>query len=774
MTKTQNWRLAEAADKHFSDKLPDFSAIIKQFLWARNLRDLTYIDGFLNPRSDALDYNAFLLLDMTAAVDRIAQALYNGDTIVVFGDYDADGVTSTTLMVSILCHHAQQMWMYTRELTDTVTTKSEIEMYIPGRDEGYGMSVAAIDRLVDKFPKTKLIVTVDNGIKAQEPIRYAYRQYDIQTVVTDHHQVSEDGYPYTAVAVVNPQRPENEGKYPTKELAGVGVAYKVAQALEFGLDKFYEANFKTEYLDAMVPRLSSITANQLDLVMIGTRADVMPSTALENRHLMMRGLDALRASNAKIRPGLQALFKHLDINPEQLTLDDIGFKVAPCINAAGRMFHADIAYYLLMVEDYAEADNYARQLVKLNNDRKEYQQAFVAELNESMREMDTSYATMPIIIQTVATSPHESTHGVVGLLAGEMARQYNRPAIILVSNGQHSAADEDGVVEPRLVASARSVEGFDIHKAITHAGDLLVGFGGHTMAAGLTIEESKLDEFKDRLYQYAREVGFSPSEDASKTSAPSTPLISIDMQLSLADIDNGLYDSLQALEPYGDQSLPAMRFVSRRVYVSQVATLGKDKRHLKMNISDDYGNAYEVVAWSYFAQTDSLSEAELTAWMGQEIDIVYNVEMSYWRGANSLRLKLVDMSLSSQSPLNMVTKKGPKLPMGKPGTLPLIATPRPIGGSTLASPASPLEPLFEQSQESKDFIADVLAYSGAGKKDFTAKSYTSAELESFGIAQAPMPDARYADYVTNKQVLTDQYITTDSLKPNSKTRKKRL
>ena len=493
------WDLYEPIPEDVSKDLSDFSPIFQQVLYNRNLKNSQEAKNFLNALPP--DYENMELLGTRKAVERIGQALHNQERIAVYGDYDADGVTATALMLQTM-----------RAL------KADVRAYIPNRfTEGYGLNTNALDKL--KKDGVDLVITVDCGIRAVEDAEHAY-QIGLDMIVTDHHTTGSD-LPRTA-ALINPKQPDDP--YPEKVLAGVGVAYKLAKAL----------------IDAFQP--DGLTADDLlDLVAIGTVADLVPLSG-ENRTLVRRGLEYLRAPQ---RQGLASLMGVSGITASKIAASDIGFRIGPRINAAGRIGDALDALKLLTTQDVFEAGQYAQVLDNRNRER----QRITQEIQHQAEAL--SGADDPNSLLLFAYHP-DFNPGVVGLAASRLVEQYYRPAVVGYRNEEYTRA------------SCRSIPEFHITHALEECSDLLTQFGGHAAAAGFTVPNKNLSDLTIQLQQLAADALI--DQDLQR-------IFKADAEVQLGDLNLMLIKELNWLQPTG-QNNPDPVFISRKVSVGGARAAG--------------------------------------------------------------------------------------------------------------------------------------------------------------------------------------------------------
>ncbi len=437
------WQVAPAPPSDHAIKFKDADPFLLQILYQRGLADPSEVEAFLDRRPPNPD-DPFLLQGMESAVERIERAIKERDSIAVYGDFDADGVTASVLLVQAL----------------RAMGAERVQPYIPHRiEEGYGLNRGALEQLAKQG--NRLVITVDCGIRAVEQISEA-QQMGLDIIVTDHHTVSS-GLP-PAVAVIDPKREDDQ--YPNPGLAGVGVAFKLVQGLT-------QSGIKMKDLEE---------EDLLDLVALGTVADLAPLLG-ENRSLVHRGL---RVINAARRPGIAALLKQAGVRPGYATAGTIGYGLGPRINAAGRMAHAYDAAKVLITPDVDEAEQLAEKLNTLNRDRQ-----------EKTREMTDRAMAMAVEdsedTMLLFAADHDFPSGIVGLIASRLAESHYRPAVVV------------HIGEKTAVGSCRSIAEFHITDALDQCEHLLVKHGGHAAAAGFTVETDMLPALRDRLIALARE-----------------------------------------------------------------------------------------------------------------------------------------------------------------------------------------------------------------------------------------------------------------------------
>jgi single-stranded-DNA-specific exonuclease len=466
--------------------------ITAQILAKRGLSDAAGIEAFLNPKYPDDLHDPYLLTDMKPAVKRILEAVSQKQKVVIYGDYDIDGITASAVLLEAL--HALGL---------------EAASYIPDRfEEGYGINLEALQKLMKEA--VDLVITVDCGITSKSEVAWAMA-HGLDVVVTDHHAVPDE-LP-EAIAVINPKRPGD--KYPFKDLAGVGVAFKLAQALQQETGK-PEAG-QEKWL--------------LDLVALGTVCDVVTLVG-ENRLLAKYGLVVM---NKTKRVGIRALAEVSGVSMGSITSYHLGFMFGPRMNAAGRLEHAARSLELMLTTDASRADEIASQLDELNHQRRQDQdRIFTAAVAQAEK-----YADDPILV----LAGEDWNHGVVGIVASKLVDRFRKPTLVMQSLGQTSKG------------SARSLGSFNLVEALRAVEQNFIKFGGHHFAAGFTLQTSDLDQLRNDLNVYARSIGLSGPQEAT---------IGYDLELDdLEALDWDLLEQLSKLEPYGNAN-PKPRFATSR------------------------------------------------------------------------------------------------------------------------------------------------------------------------------------------------------------------
>ncbi len=536
--------------------------MLRRLLYHRGYTTYQAARAFLQAEPPPGSENPYLLHGMEAAVDRLARALAHGEPIAVYGDYDADGVTATALLVEVL-----------QELGATVRP------YIPNRfDEGYGLNNDALSALHEEG--IRLVVTVDCGIRSLAEADHA-RSLGLDLIITDHHLPGPE-LP-RALAVINPKQPGDP--YPEKALAGVGLAYKLAQAL----------------LQRLRPEAAATVRDHLDLVALGTVADLAPLVG-ENRHLVRSGLHRLRQPR---RQGVFSLIRVAGLQPERLTATHIGFMLGPRLNAAGRLESALAALSLLLARSPAEAGPLALQLDRQNRER----QRLTREVEQAAERLALDgQDEVPLLL--FAAHP-DFNPGVVGLAASRLVERYYRPALVAQRGPEYTKG------------SARSIPEFHITRALEGCAHLLEHYGGHAAAAGFTLRTERVPELVACLQAHAAE---------QLAHLDLRPVLKADAEVSLADLTPDLLDALRWLEPTGFGN-PRPRFVARGVQVLSARTVGDEGRHLKLIVGDGRGR-HEAIA---FRQGERLEDLPPT------IDILFTFEWNEYNGRRRPQLNIKDI-----------------------------------------------------------------------------------------------------------------------------------
>ncbi len=564
----KRWLVLPVITPQANEALVAYSPIMRQILFNRGYATHETAQAYLRAETN-YDSSPMQMTGMHDCVDRICYSLEKKEEIAIYGDYDVDGVTATALLVQALR-----------------LMGGNVRGYIPNRfEEGYGLNKEALSNLYSDG--VKLVISVDCGIRSPEETRYA-RSLGLDIIITDHHQPAEGDLP-SANAIINPKQAGDT--YPDKDLAGVGVAYKIVQAL---LD-----SGKATWGDFLLGDL-------LDLVALGTVADLAPLVG-ENRMLVRQGLQKIRETK---RQGLFSLAAVSDLPLSRVTATSIGFTLGPRLNAAGRLESALAAFELLTTKDVRSAGDLAQQLNIQNRQRQEITRKIQAEA-EAIALAEDPTADLFFVVHP------DFNPGVVGLAASRMVETYYRPTVV----GQVSTETTR--------CSCRSIPEFHITEALDQCRDLLVRHGGHAAAAGFTVMNSNLDELKRRLKELARQK--LQGRDLRHT-------LTADIEVPLSDLRPGLLNQLESLQPTGYGN-PEAVFVSRNVRVTNARTVGAENSHLKLVLTD--GNVtFNAIGFRL---------GHLKGEMPLRVDIVYIFEINEFNGRTSLQLNLKDLHPSKSS-----------------------------------------------------------------------------------------------------------------------------
>ena len=560
--KYAKWRIApERPDAQARLTAAGYPYLVSAVLAGRGVDTPEQAAAFLE-REQSLAYSPFLMKDMDKAAARVQQALTNNEKIAVFGDYDVDGITATCILVDYLQSRG-----------------ADVVHYIPRRiEDGYGLSCDAIQGLYDRG--VRLLVTVDCGITGVEEVDFA-DSLGMDVVITDHHECREE-LPHAA-AVVDPHRADCQ--YPFKHLAGCGVALKLVLALG-GPD-----------------REAALFARYCTLAAIGTVADVMQMSG-ENRTIVSRGLDSIEHSDFI---GLHALLKEAGLTGKDISSVQIGFVLAPRINAAGRMGAADMAAELLLCQDEAKAEALAKALCALNRERQNVEQDIYTQAEEMIGHMPDRQRSALVL---ESSRWHQ---GVVGIVASRLSEKYSRPSFMIHLNGSTGKG------------SCRSWGGFNLFAALEHCKDLLLGFGGHELAAGFTIQQENIPAFRDRMNDYARQM-----------CGEGTPETVLDIDAAITrpgDVTLEELEALSTLEPYGSGN-------TRPVFCLLGATLLRTQnvgqnRHLKLRLGKGCAQ-FDGIFFSTVAERCGCA-------VGDRVDAAFYLQINEFRGSRTVQLQMVDI-----------------------------------------------------------------------------------------------------------------------------------
>lgn len=578
MPLAKYWQLAPPAPPELLAQYRGMTPTIAQVLYNRGLTDP--IDAFEFLHADDISAGCYLSFkgkkpSIDKALARIRTAIKKGERIIIYGDFDADGVTSTALLVQTL-----------------KALGANVSAYIPHRvDEGYGLNSEALLKLARAG--VKLVITVDCGIRSVEEVEDG-KAAGLDIIITDHHSVG-DVVP-DAYAVINPKL--TDCNYTEDMLAGVGVAYRLAEAL-----LTIAGNTARNGVVPLTPD------DLLDLVAIGTVADLAPLNRTENRVLVRRGL---RILNEARRPGLRALMNVAGVRLGAVMAQSIGFGIGPRINAAGRLESAMSAYDLLCTLDERDADDLATKLHGLNVQRQE----LTREAQRLIRERIADDDDTPLIFD----GDSSFQPGIVGLVAGRLTEEFFRPAVVM-EYGDHESR-----------ASCRSIPQFDITRALDQCAALLVRHGGHAQAAGFTVLNENIPALKSKLLELAR---------SALDGQSLAPILDVDMELRAEDITLENAESLYALEPTGHEN-PMPVFMTCGLKVLEARTVGREDSHLKLKLAGFNAPPIDAIAFNMGDWMSRLNRMNGSA----RVDIAYNLEVNEWNGMRSPQMNVQDIRLA--------------------------------------------------------------------------------------------------------------------------------
>lgn len=553
--KTNEEKVEELQKKYKLNRL------LSILLTNRGITEEAEIEKFLNPkRSDF--YDPFGMPDMEKAVERILNAIENKEQIIIYGDYDVDGITSVTVLKSFLEERGIQ-----------------VNVYIPNRlNEGYGLNKTAMEEIAKQG--NKLMITVDCGITAVEEVEYA-KKFGIETIITDHHEPAEE-LP-KAIAVVDAKRKDN--KYECRNLAGVGVVFKLIQALSIKLKLDQK-----EYL------------KYLDIVCVGTISDIVPLTD-ENRVIVKLGLKLVEQTK---NLGLKEILQSCGYS--KINSTTISFGVAPRINACGRMGHQEEALNLLVSKEEKEVKKLTQKINEYNKIRQEIEKNIY---NEAIEQIEKERNDNKNTIVVFGKGWH---HGVIGIVSSKITELYFKPSILL--------CEEDGECK----GSGRSIPGFDLHEALMECNDTIEKFGGHAMAVGININKEKIEEFKEEFEKIAKE------KEVDKI----IPILNLDAEIKLDDVNKEMVDSLKELEPFGEANkMPIFAF--RNLKIDSIRSLS-DGKHLKLSVKDNK-NIINAIGFNMGTLTDTYR-------IGDRVDIAGNLEINSFNGVDSIQINIKDIMKS--------------------------------------------------------------------------------------------------------------------------------
>lgn len=586
----KKWILKEQPPKEFFQSHPELPSIISRLLWNRNIKNQTEIDEFLNPDYSSDIHDPFIFSDMNKAVNLIIETINQKGKIVVHGDYDADGVCASAILMKTL----------------KVIGAENTSVFIPHREEdGYGLNLNTADNFIKD--QINLIITCDCGISNAEPI-IKLKEAGIKTIITDHHAPKET-LP-EADAIIHAFKPDE--KYPDKGLAGAGIAFKLAQALLI--------MHKEKNLTLMDTELSHKGFEKwlLDLVAIATIGDMVPLIG-ESRTLTRYGLTVL---NKTKNIGLNQLFNIASITDDngnykrgKINAETVSFQIVPRLNAAGRMDHANTAFGLLMAEDIKTAKELAIQLNKNNIERQKMTEKYV---NQAIKQITKTKQENE---EAIFVYDDKWPSGLLGLISGRIKDYYHKPAFALTK------------IDNNIVGSARSVPGYNLVASWNNNPEIFLKFGGHSMAGGFTLATEKdIDILKNKTIGEIKKI----------ENIDLTPQIPIDAEINIEDVDWKLYDLLQKFEPFGKDNEEPL-YLANNLTIIAIEAVGQDGKHLKILVKHNTHLVKKTIAFGFgdcnkypLNYKDSLKP-------GDKIDMVFSVSVNEWNGNRELQLTVKDL-----------------------------------------------------------------------------------------------------------------------------------
>ncbi|MCX6807140.1 MAG: single-stranded-DNA-specific exonuclease RecJ [Candidatus Berkelbacteria bacterium] len=556
----KHWVLPKRVPQKFIRGFPEHSPVILQLLYNRGVRTKKEIEEFLNPDWGRDLYDPFLMKGMREVAGRLKKTINKKEKIAIFGHFDVDGITSTALFYLVF----KKLGIVPR-------------VYIPDREEGYGLTKEAVEKLAKD--KIKLILTADCGISSAREVELA-KKLKMDVIITDHHEIPKV-LPNTKY-ILNPN--QKGCSYPFKELAGVGVAYK----LVYALSKIFPQKLSELYIKWMV-----------DLVGLGTICDIVPLVS-ENRLFAKFGLIVL---NKTKKIGLLNLCQKVGLKPGNIDAYSISYIIGPRLNAPGRMDHANTAFYLLITQNRQRSKKLTAILDKNNQERQEILRKALSEAKQEIKKKNLDKNKLILL------SRKDWPSGIVGLIAGKLKDEYSRPILVLSMGEKHAKG------------SARSIDAFHITDILSQCSDYLVKFGGHKRAAGFSVLNKKIDLLKKELIRLA---------ESRLTDDDLKPKINIDAVIDLSEINWDLQEQLEKFEPCGFENRKPV-FLAKKVKIESIKKVGKQANHLKMKLSGFDGIFFGGV--EHFPQ---LKAQDL-------IDLVFYLDVDDWRSERKLQLKIVDI-----------------------------------------------------------------------------------------------------------------------------------
>lgn len=584
----KKWIISTTPPPEFVAEHPELPPIAVQLLWNRGLATQEKIDEFLNPDYLSDIHDPFLFKDMRKAIDIIFNTIERNERIVVHGDYDADGVCASAIIISTLKKIGAM----------------DVGVFIPHREiDGYGLNKKTVKYLSKE--KTSLIITCDCGIANTEEVALA-KELGIKVIVTDHHAMPAVFPP--ADAIIHPLVPGET--YPDKSLSGGGVAFKLVQAI---LKTHHQRN-------PLLPdgeRHEAFEKWLLDLVSISTIGDMVPLIG-ESRTLVRYGLTVLNKTRNLGLKQLLVIASLVDENgkpKKTFSTETVSFQIAPRINAAGRMDHANVAFAMLMASTGKEATELAEQLQKNNTDRQKLTEQLIKESRKQIKETGQENNAM-IFIEGRGWSA-----GILGLVAGKIKEEYYKPTLVM------------GVADEMIVGSGRSVPGFNIVSNLQALGKHLEKFGGHPQACGFSLKPKNLEIFKKEMLKRA--------EEGTKE-LDLSPQLKIDAEVSLEDVNWKLYDILEKFEPFGVANDEPV-YAARGLTVMGVEPVGKDNKHLRLMVKHNSHVIRKTIAFGFGDPEKHPANWSVNLKPGDQIDLAFSVGVNEWNGNRELQLMVEDI-----------------------------------------------------------------------------------------------------------------------------------
>jgi len=572
----KKWEILPKADDLFIKNFSYLCPLTIQLLKNRGISKTGDAENFLNPDFYGQSPDPFLFKDMDKSVNLIINTIKAGKKIIIYGDYDADGVTSCALLQEILS-----------------LLKGEVEIYIPSRaSEGYGMNIKSLDFL--KKEGAELIITVDNGIRNKAEVNYA-KKLGIEIIITDHHLPPENKKDLPDCLIINARKKDET--YPFKELAGVGVAYKLASAI------IKKSKLSNDLKD-------KILMSTLDLVAIGTIADCVNLLG-ENRILVIEGLKII---NKRKRIGLDELIKVSNIS-KKIDSFHLGWMISPRLNAAGRLDHANTAYQLLVCKDRGEARRIAEDLNKKNIERQKITGEIIDQVEEIIKDNNNEKIIIAKAPSLTGLDDILWNEGVIGLAAGRICEKYYLPTLIIASNG-----DE-------IKGSGRSIDEFNIVEALENFSKYLSKFGGHSAACGFSISNKEmLENFIKEIKAYAKN---------KLKNIDLFPKVYIEAEINIEDINENTFIEIEKFSPFGEGN-EKVKLLSKNVKIIDIINMGSENQHIKIKLKNDKSRILSAIGFGQSEQWKNLS-------IGDNINIIYFLEINNFNGNEDIQLKIIDI-----------------------------------------------------------------------------------------------------------------------------------